>query len=58
MSKRTEAELLAELESEERWNDLFSKSQDFLTELAEEVLAEHYAGKTQSIKCDRKCEKN
>jgi len=32
---------------------LFSESQDFLAELAEESLAEHHAGKTQSIKCDR-----
>lgn len=44
--------ILAELESEERWNNLFSKSQDLLAELAEEALAEHRAGKTQPIKCD------
>ena len=44
--------ILAELASEERWNNLFSKSQDLLTELAEEALAEHRAGKTKSIECD------
>lgn len=41
--------VLAELASEERWNDLFASSQDLLAELAEEALAEHRAGKTQSI---------
>ena len=44
--------ILAELASEERWNDLFSKSQDLLAELVQEALAEHRAGKTQSIECD------
>ncbi len=44
--------ILAELASEERWNNLFSKSQDLLAELAEEALAEHRVGKTKSIECD------
>ncbi len=44
--------VLAELASEERWHDLFSRSQDLLAELAEEALAEHRAGKTQPIECD------
>ncbi len=39
--------VLAELASEERWNDLFAKSQDLLAELAQEALADHQAGKTQ-----------
>ncbi len=44
--------VLAELASEERWNDLFAKSQDLLAELAQEALAEHRAGKTQPLECD------
>ncbi len=44
--------VLAELASEQRWNELFSNSQDLLEELAEEALAEHRAGKTQYIECD------
>ena len=44
--------VLAELASEERWNDLFAGSQDLLAELAEEALAEHQANKTKLIECD------
>ena len=44
--------VLAELASEERWNDLFAKSQDLLAELAQEALADHRAGKTQPLECD------
>jgi len=43
--------VLAELASEERWNALFADSEDLLTELAEEALAEHAAGKTKLIDC-------
>ncbi len=39
--------LLTELASEERWQTLFAESQDLLSELAEEALAEHRAGKTR-----------
>jgi hypothetical protein len=44
--------VLAELASEERWHELFAKSQDLLAELSEEALAEHRAGKTRPIECD------
>lgn len=44
--------MLAELASEQRWNDLFASSQDLLAELAEEALVEHRAGKTQVIECN------
>ena len=43
--------VLAELASEERWNNLFAKSQDALADLAGEALSEHKAGKTTSIDC-------
>jgi hypothetical protein len=38
--------ILAELASEQRWAKAFEKSQDQLSQLAEEALAEHRAGKT------------
>lgn len=41
--------LLAELESERRWNQLFSDSQDILSELASEALAEHRSGQTKDL---------
>ena len=41
--------LLAELESERRWEAAFSKSTDTLDRLAEEALAEHRAGRTQDL---------
>ena len=44
--------LLAELASEERWRTLFDESQDLLSELAEEALAEHRAGKTKVLHSD------
>ena len=44
--------VLAELASEERWNELFEKSQDALAELAEEALAEYRAGKTKPLNVD------
>ncbi|MEZ4630435.1 MAG: hypothetical protein R2880_06975 [Deinococcales bacterium] len=44
--------VLAELASEQRWNELFAKSQDILAELAEEALAEYYAGQTELLNCD------
>ena len=43
--------VLAETFSERRWSELFSSSQNFLAELAEEVLVEHRAGKTQQFEC-------
>ncbi len=38
------AAVLAELESERRWDDLFSRSQDLLAKLAEEARHEYRAG--------------
>jgi hypothetical protein len=46
------AMILAELESEKRWNDLFSESEDILSELADEALKEHRAGKTKTLDLD------
>lgn len=45
--------ILAELESENRWDQLFASSQDLLAELATEALAEHRAGHTQILDPDR-----
>ena len=44
--------LLAELESEARWSDLFSGSQSQLAKLAEEALSEHARGETQELDPD------
>ncbi len=41
--------ILAELESERRWDDLFAKSQDLLGSLAEEARQEHRAGLTEPL---------
>ena len=41
--------LLDEIASEQKWGELFAKSQDKLAELAEEALAEHRAGKTKLL---------
>ncbi len=43
--------LLAELESERRWAELFSRSEseDLLEQLANKALAEHRAGRTQPL---------
>jgi len=41
--------LLEELASEQKWADLFAKSQGPLNHLAEEALAEHRAGKTKPL---------
>jgi hypothetical protein len=38
--------LLDELVAEEKWADAFAKSQDKLTQLADEALTEHRNGKT------------
>jgi hypothetical protein len=45
--------LLAEIESERRWDEAFSSSQQLLSELAEEALAEHRAGQTQDLDPDK-----
>ena len=41
--------LLAEFESERRWDELFANSQDVLSKLAAEALAEHRSGQTQEL---------
>jgi hypothetical protein len=44
--------VLAELASERRWDELFAGSTDVLSELAEEALAEHRAGRTKPLDPD------
>ena len=46
------AVILYELESEQRWQELFAGSQDALAKLADEALAEHRAGKTKPLDPD------
>ena len=44
--------ILEELRSEERWQDLFARSQDLLAKMADEALAEYKAGKTLPLDPD------
>lgn len=44
--------ILAELESEQRWDESFARSQDALSVLAEEALAEHRAGRSEPLDPD------
>lgn len=44
--------LLDEIASEQRWNKTFSNSQDLLSQLAKEALAEHRADKTKLLDPD------
>ena len=41
--------VLEELASEQKWVELFEKSQDVLARMAEKALAEHHAGKTKPL---------
>jgi len=41
--------ILAELESERRWDDLFARSSDLLSELAAEAVREDEAGLTEPL---------
>jgi hypothetical protein len=41
--------ILAELESERQWDDLFARSQDMLAEMAAEAIREDEAGLTQTL---------
>ena len=43
--------MLAELESERRWAELFARpeSEELLSRLADEALAEHRAGRTRPL---------
>ncbi len=45
--------LLEELASEREWDELFSKSTDLLSELAQEALADHAAGRTAELDPDK-----
>ena len=45
--------LLKELESENRWDILFARSQDALSKLSSEALAEHRQGNTQELDPDK-----
>jgi hypothetical protein len=44
--------LLAELDSERRWDELFAKSHDMLAEMAAEAIREDVAGLTQPLDPD------
>jgi len=44
--------MLAELESERRWDDLFARSQDLLSRMAEEARHEYRAGLTRPLNPD------
>jgi hypothetical protein len=44
--------MLEELRSEQRWNELFARSQDMLARMADEAIAEHNAGKTLPLDPD------
>jgi len=41
--------ILAELESERRWDDLFARSTDLLSEMAAEAIREDEAGLTEPL---------
>ena len=45
--------MLAEIASEQRWNELFLASQEELATLAQETLAQHRAGKTHRLDPDK-----
>ena len=45
--------ILAELDSERRWDALFAKSQDLLSRLAKEARDEHRAGDTEPLDPDK-----
>jgi hypothetical protein len=44
--------LIDEMESERKWDDLFSRSQDVLERMANEALAEHRSGLTKPLDPD------
>ena len=45
--------LLEELAAERQWDKLFGDSQDILSNLAQEALAEHRAGRTRELDPDK-----
>jgi hypothetical protein len=44
--------LIDEIESEKKWDELFSKSPDLLEKMAKEALSEHRNGLTQPLDPD------
>ncbi len=50
--------ILAELESERRWDELFASSQDALSEMAALAVAEEADGKTAELDLERDFAKN
>ena len=44
--------LLVELESDRKWDEMFSDSQDLLSRLANDALAEHRQKKTKPLDID------
>ncbi len=44
--------VLAELAAQQRWDDTLARSQDALSTLADEALAEHRAGRTKPLDVD------
>ena len=45
--------VIEELRSEDRWEKVFAGSEDVLDRLAEEALAEHRDGKTETLDIDK-----
>jgi predicted amidophosphoribosyltransferase len=45
--------VLAELDSEQKWDDLFAKSQDLLSKLAREARDEYRSGQTEPLDPDK-----
>jgi hypothetical protein len=45
--------MLAELRSEKKWDRLFANSQEVLSKLASEALAEHRRGQTRELNPDQ-----
>ena len=46
--------VLAELRSEKKWDRLFANSQEVLSKLTSEALAEHHSGQTQELNPDQR----
>jgi len=44
--------ILEEIANETRWSDLFAKSEDELSRLADEAMHEYRAGKTEKLSPD------
>ena len=44
--------LLREIESDQKWDELFAESQDALEKMAKKAMKEHRAGKTRRLDLD------